>query len=183
MTSSCMQQGHSFSDVTPLPTPTPAPCCLFLARQMASSAGSGTAICVSVSVWWCVGVYLEASIVRAAFEYSLREDVSLSGFLGDDCVTLKHTPELQVQPAVERCFVLRAKLAQSYCPLEAWDRHMLTQMLLTHCCSCCCLGWLLLLDGSESKLCRLIWQLCPVLRYTCACKANMQCWNDTQSTP
>ena len=43
-----------------------------------------------------VGVYLEKSIVRAAFEYSIRENVSLSGFLGDECVTLRHTPEIQV---------------------------------------------------------------------------------------
>ncbi len=43
-----------------------------------------------------VGVYLEESIVRAAFEYSIRENVSLSGFLGDECVTMRHTPEIQV---------------------------------------------------------------------------------------
>ncbi len=43
------------------------------------------------------GVYLEKSIVRAAFEYSLRENVSLSGFLGDECVTMRHTPEIQVE--------------------------------------------------------------------------------------
>ena len=42
------------------------------------------------------GVYLEKSIVQAAFEYSLRENVTLCGFLGDECVTLKHTPEIQV---------------------------------------------------------------------------------------
>lgn len=42
------------------------------------------------------GVYLEKSIVRAAFEYSIRENVSLSGFLGDECVTMRHTPEIQV---------------------------------------------------------------------------------------
>jgi len=42
------------------------------------------------------GVYLEKSIVRAAFEYSIWENVSLSGFLGDECVTMRHTPEIQV---------------------------------------------------------------------------------------
>ncbi|KAL0018066.1 hypothetical protein WJX77_011460 [Trebouxia sp. C0004] len=40
-------------------------------------------------------VYLEKSIVRAAFEYSIRENVSLSGFLGDECVTMRYTPEIQ----------------------------------------------------------------------------------------
>ncbi|KAL3144565.1 hypothetical protein ABBQ32_004294 [Trebouxia sp. C0010 RCD-2024] len=40
-------------------------------------------------------VYLEPSIVKAAFEYSARENVTLSAFLGDDCVTMKHTPEIQ----------------------------------------------------------------------------------------
>ncbi len=42
------------------------------------------------------GVYLAKSIVQAAFEYSIKEDISLCGFLGDDCVTMKHTPEIQV---------------------------------------------------------------------------------------
>ncbi|DBA90100.1 TPA: hypothetical protein ACH3X1_003418 [Trebouxia sp. C0004] len=42
-------------------------------------------------------VYLEKSIVRAAFEYSIRENVSLSGFLGDECVTMRYTPEIQVE--------------------------------------------------------------------------------------
>lgn len=40
--------------------------------------------------------------MKAAFEYSVREDVTLCGFLGDDCVTLKHTPEIQVTSAVEQ---------------------------------------------------------------------------------
>ena len=48
---------------------------------------------------WCAGMYLEASIVKAAFEYSSREDVTLCAFLGDDCVTLKHTQEIQVTSA------------------------------------------------------------------------------------
>lgn len=43
------------------------------------------------------GVYLKKSIVRAAFEYSIRENVSLSGFLGDECVTMRYTPEIQVE--------------------------------------------------------------------------------------
>lgn len=42
------------------------------------------------------GVCLRESIVRAGFEYATREEVPLCGFLGDDCVTLHHTPEIQV---------------------------------------------------------------------------------------
>ena len=54
----------------------------------------------SVMPFMAAGVYLEKSIVQAAFEYSLRENVTLCGFLGDECVTLKHTPEIQVRQLV-----------------------------------------------------------------------------------
>lgn len=42
-------------------------------------------------------MYLEKSIVQAAFEYSIRENVTLCGFLGDECVTMRHTPEIQAR--------------------------------------------------------------------------------------
>ena len=112
---------RQFLFAAPTPFPPSSPCWLFFVLQMAPSATCSTAICVSVSVWWCAGVYLEASIVKAAFEYSLREDVSLCGFLGDDCITMKHTPEIQVQycQQLERYIGLGAvKLVLFHAPLE-----------------------------------------------------------------
>lgn len=35
-------------------------------------------------------------MVRAAFEFAAERDVPLAGFLGDECVTLRMTPELEV---------------------------------------------------------------------------------------
>ena len=55
-----------------------------------------------MNMGWYAGVYLEDSIVRAAFEYSVREHVTLCAFLGDHCITLKHTPEIQVMSATEQ---------------------------------------------------------------------------------
>ena len=67
-----------------------------------------------VCVWWYAGVYLEDSIVKAAFEYSVREDVTLCAFLGDDCITLKHTPEIQVTSAIEQACCLEAPADCNY---------------------------------------------------------------------
>ena len=39
--------------------------------------------------------HLDEAVVRAAFEYSLQQDVPLCGFLGDDCVTARMHPELE----------------------------------------------------------------------------------------
>lgn len=60
--------------------------------------------------------------MKAAFEYSLREDVSLCGFLGDDCITMKHTPEIQVLLTAEQCLAL--ELSLSFSKWEVWDRRM-----------------------------------------------------------
>ena len=51
---------------------------------------------------WPAGENLPSAVVEAAFRYSLEQDVPLAAFLGDDCVTLRQTPELQV-----RCSRLR----------------------------------------------------------------------------
>ena len=38
---------------------------------------------------------LPREVVRAAFEYAAAEDVPICGFLGEECVTIKQTPEIQ----------------------------------------------------------------------------------------
>ena len=46
------------------------------------------------------GPDLPLPIVQMAFEYALQRDVPLAAFLGDDTVTLKMHPELEVQPCL-----------------------------------------------------------------------------------
>lgn len=46
---------------------------------------------------WVAGAELPAGVVRAAFEFAAERNVPLAGFLGDECVTLKMTPELEVR--------------------------------------------------------------------------------------
>lgn len=62
-----------------------------------------------------VGVYLKESIIRAGFEYATREQVPLCGFLGDDCVTLQHTPEIQVYQ-LRLVTLSRTENRPDYCP-------------------------------------------------------------------
>lgn len=42
-----------------------------------------------------LGKNLPPAVVEAAFRWSLEHDMPLAAFLGDACVTLKQTPELQ----------------------------------------------------------------------------------------
>ncbi len=44
----------------------------------------------------CAGAALPRAVVSAAFEYAGATGVPLAGFLGDECVTLRMTPELEV---------------------------------------------------------------------------------------
>ena len=44
------------------------------------------------------GAMLPRAVVSAAFEYAAATGVPLAGFLGDECVTLRMTPELEVLP-------------------------------------------------------------------------------------
>ena len=43
------------------------------------------------------GAQLPPEVVRAAFEFAAERNVPLAGFLGDECVTLRMTPELEVR--------------------------------------------------------------------------------------
>ena len=45
---------------------------------------------------WPAGKSLPPAVVRMGFDYSMQHDVPLAGFLGDECITLKMTPELEV---------------------------------------------------------------------------------------
>ncbi len=44
----------------------------------------------------CAGAALPRAVVSAAFEFASATGVPLAGFLGDECVTLRMTPELEV---------------------------------------------------------------------------------------
>ena len=44
-----------------------------------------------------VGKNLDSDVVREAFLWSLKNDVPLQGFTGDEAVTLKMQPELEVR--------------------------------------------------------------------------------------
>lgn len=46
------------------------------------------------------GKNLEHDVVRQAFLWALENDVPLQGFTGDDAVTLRMEPELEVCPGL-----------------------------------------------------------------------------------
>ena len=54
---------------------------------------------------WVAGAELPSGVVRAAFEYAAERNVPLAGFLGDECVTLRMTPELEVRQLSRVCFL------------------------------------------------------------------------------
>ena len=66
---------------------------------------------------WVAGAELPSGVVRAAFEYAAERNVPLAGFLGDECVTLRMTPELEVRQLSRICFLQAVNL---YAP-EFWE--------------------------------------------------------------
>ena len=66
---------------------------LFRASAMAAVLDRGGSSELSM---WPAGKSLPPAVVRMGFDYSIQHGVPLAGFLGDECITLKMTPELEV---------------------------------------------------------------------------------------